>query len=151
MVLQNFKESFWRSVKFFLLFALVASILYIILTKLMLKIPIADNQKLLASIAEFEEVIEIEKQTSETVKKLSEEIKLMEFDIYQVQKQDDIKREVFKIEGIYKDHKMSSKYNFSLQASKILRIYYDTREKNGTLIHNMELLSKNLTECQANI
>ena len=108
-MLQNFKESFWRSVKFFLLFVLVTSMMYIVLTKFMLKIPVADNQKLLAAITEFEKVIATEKQTAENAKKISEDIKVMQFDIYQVQRQDDIKREIFKAQSSYKDNNMNSK------------------------------------------
>jgi len=117
----------------------------------MLKIPITDNQKLLASITEFEKVIETEKKLAETSIKIREEIAVMKFDIYQVQKQDDIKREIFKTQSSYKENNMNSKYKFSLQVRKILQIYYDTREKNSKLIYNSELLSTNLTECQANI
>lgn len=151
MGLQNLKESFWRSVRFSLLFILVASVVYIVLTKFIIKIPVADNQKLLASINEFEQVIEKEKEIAEETKKISEKIKAMEFDIYQVQKQDDIKREIYKIRNIYQENNTNSKYKFSLQVSKILQIYYDTRERNSTLKNNMELLSTNLTKCQANI
>lgn len=150
-MIQNLRESFWRSVKFFLLFTLVFSILYIVLTKFMLKIPVADNQRLLSSINEFEKVIKTQKEIANQSKLLKENIATMEFDIYQIQKQDDIKRDIFKIENIYKENRMNSKYNFSLQVSRILNIYYDTREKNSTLNYNLELLSKNLTECQANI
>ncbi|MGB0879529.1 MAG: type VI secretion system TssO [Polaribacter sp.] len=151
MDLQNLRESFWQSVRFFLVFVLVASVLYIILTKFMLKIPIADNRKLLSAITEYEKVIEKEKEIAKTSVELSAKIKEMEFDIYQIQKQDDIKRDIFKIQNIYKEHDMSSKYKFSLQVSRILKIYYDTREKNSKQNNNMELLSKNLTECQANL
>jgi hypothetical protein len=151
MALQDLRETFWRSVKFSLLFVLATSIIYIILTKFILKVPLADNQKLLAAITEFEQVIENEKKAAITVKQLGEEIKVMEFDIYQVQKQDDIKREIFKVQSYYKIHNMNSKYKFSLQAKKILDIYYNTREKNSKLKHNVDLLSKNLTECQANL
>lgn len=151
MNLQNLSETFWRSIKFFLLFVIVTGVLYIILTKVILKIPITDNQKLLASIEEFEQVLEKEREVTEKAKELHTQIKELEFDIYQVQKQDDIKREIFRIQESYKDNEMNSKYKFSLEASRILKIYFDTRENNSALKKNLELLSKNLTECQANI
>ena len=75
----------------------------------------------------------------------------MEFDIFQVQRQDDIKREIFKTQSAYKENNLNSKYKFSLQVKKLLQIYYDTREKNSKLIYNTDLLNKNLTECQANL
>lgn len=151
MDLQNLRESFWKSVRFFLLFVLVISALYIILTKFMLKIPVADNQKLLSAITGYEKVIETEKEVAKICVELSEQIKVMEFDIYQIQKQDEVKRDIFKIQNIYVENAMNSKYKFSLQVSKIIKIYYDTREKNNKLNINKELLSKNLTECQANL
>lgn len=150
-MLQNLTESFWKRIKFALLFILTAAIIYILLTKTILKIPVADSQALLASITEFEEVIENEKKLAVSVKKLSEDIKVMDFDIYQVQKQDDIKREIFRVQSYYKDYNMSSKYKFGIQAKKVLEIYYHTREKNGKLKYNIDLLTKNLTECQANL
>jgi hypothetical protein len=151
MAIQDLNESFWRSAKFFLLSILAISILYINLTKFMLKIPVANNKKLLSSITEFEKILENEKKITEKAKELSKEIEVMEFDIYQVQKQDDIKREIFKIESIYKESNLNSKYKFSSQLYKILSIYYNTRDRNSKLNYNMDLISKNLTECQANL
>lgn len=151
MDVQNFKESFWRSIKFFLLFVMALCFVYIILTKFMFKIPIADNQKLLISIAEFEKVIETEKISAENSKNINENIKNMEFDIYQVQRQEDVKREIHKTQNPYKENNMNSKYKFSLQVKNILQINYNTREKNSKLKYNIELIKKNLTECQANI
>ncbi len=147
----NLNESFWKNVKFFLLFVLMASLLYIILTKYMLRIPIADNQKLLSAITAFEKVNEKEKETALKIDEKEAEVKALEFDIYQVQKQDDIKRGIKKIREIYLLNDNNSKYKFSLQASRLLRLYYDTREKNSTLIHNTKLLSENLTKCEAKI
>jgi cell division protein FtsB len=147
----NLNESFWKNVKFFLLFVLMASLLYIILTKYMLRIPIADNQKLLSAITAFEKVNEKEKETALKIDEKEAEVKALEFDIYQVQKQDDIKRGVKKIRETYLLNDNNSKYKFSLQASRLLRLYYDTREKNSTLIHNTKLLSENLTKCEAKI
>lgn len=151
MKIQDFKESFWRSVKFFLLFILMFSVLYIVLTKLIIKIPITDNNKLLASITDFEKVIEQEKKTAESAKLLMEEVKLLDFNINQEQKLYDIEQSTLKIESIYKNNNRQSKYKFSLQTSRILDIYIFTKKQNSNLKNNMELLTKNLTECQANL
>lgn len=151
MKIQDFKESFWRSVKFFLLFILMFSLLYIVLTKLIIKIPITDNNKLLASITDFEKVIEQEKKTAESAKLLMEEVKLLDFNINQEQKLYDIEQSTLKIESIYKNNNRQSKYKFSLQTSRILDIYIFTKKQNSNLKNNMELLTKNLTECQANL
>lgn len=151
MKIQDFKESFWRSVKFFLLFILMFSVLYIVLTKLIIKIPITDNNKLLASITDFEKVIEQEKKTAESAKLLMEEVKLLDFNINQEQKLYDIEQSTLKIASIYKSNNRQSKYKFSLQTSRILDIYIFTKKQNSNLKNNMELLTKNLTECQANL
>lgn len=151
MKIQDFKESFWRSVKFFLLFILMFSLLYIVLTKLIIKIPITDNNKLLASITDFEKVIEQEKKTAESANLLMEEVKLLDFNINQEQKLYDIEQSTLKIESIYKNNNRQSKYKFSLQTSRILDIYIFTKKQNSNLKNNMELLTKNLTECQANL
>lgn len=151
MKIQDFKESFWRSVKFFLLFILMFSLLYIVLTKLIIKIPITDNNKLLASITDFEKVIEQEKKTAESANLLMEEVKLLDFNINQEQKLYDIEQSTLKIASIYKSNNRQSKYKFSLQTSRILDIYIFTKKQNSNLKNNMELLTKNLTECQANL
>lgn len=151
MILQNLQESFWKNTKFFLIFLIATSLIYIVLTKWITRVPVADNNRLLSSIAEFENVLEIEKDTQLKIISVGKEIKELEFDIYQVQRQDDIRREIYKIRSIYNDNNMNSKYLFSLQLFKILEIYYDTREKNSALINNSTLLLNNLTECEANI
>ncbi len=151
MKLQDLQENFWRSIKFFLLFILAFSLQYMVLTKLLIKVPVADNKRLLASITEFEKVIEQEKQVAKEAKQISEEIKAMAFDIYQVQKQDEVKRAIADIKAIYLENNRLSKYKFSLQISRILDTYYFSREQNSNLKSNMELLSTNLTECQANL
>ena len=151
MIIDHLTEVFWKKVKLILLFIICAGVIYIVLTKFIIKVPIINNTELLTSIDEFEKTLEKQKETIEVSKKINEEITVMEFDIHQVQKQDEIKREIHKIESIHKDNKMSSKYNFSLQMSKILSIYYDTRREHSSLIHNKDLVEKNLNECQANI
>lgn len=151
MDLQNLKESFWRSIKFFLLFLTAMCIIYIVLTKFILKIPIVDNKELLSSMSEFEKIIDSKKNAAEESKRISNDIKTMEFDVYQVQRQEEIKLEVLNTQSIYLENNMNSKYKFSLQVKNVIEFYYNTREKNSKLKHNIELLNNNLTECQANI
>ena len=57
MKTDNLSESFWRRIKFILLFTLAIVILYIIQTKYIVKIPVVDNGELLEAINNYETII----------------------------------------------------------------------------------------------
>ena len=144
-------EKFWRSVKFSFIFFIAIGILFIVLSKFILKIPTINSDEFLVAIDEFEEVLELQKKTVENVKLLKKDLQSFEFDIHQIQKQDEIKKRIYQIEAIYQQHRASSKYLFSLQMAKALRTYYYAKEEHNHLIHNKELIENSLNECQANI
>ncbi len=151
MKLENLSELFWRKIRYVLLFVLAVVIMYVVQTKFMLKIPEVNNNELLEAIGDYEVIIEKQKEYAERIKEVHGEITEMDFDIHQVQKQDEINRKVFVIRSIYKDNKMNSKYLFGIQSANVLQIYFNTREEHSSLIKNKKIILDNLNECKANI
>ncbi len=151
MKVEDLSEVFWRKIKFVLLFTLSIVLLYILQTKFILKIPVMDNTELLEAIDSYETIIERQTEYAAQVKSIHEEITAMEFDIHQVQKQDEINKKIFRIRSVYKENKMNSKYFFGIQSANILQIYFDTREEHSSLLKNKKVILDNLKECKANI
>ncbi|MCG8699686.1 MAG: type VI secretion system transmembrane protein TssO [Bacteroidales bacterium] len=148
---QNSNEAFWRKIKFILIFVLCGILIYVAQTKFMIKVPVVDNHELLEAIDGYESIINEQKMYSEQIKKVYQEIEDMEFDIHQVQKKDDIKKQIFNIRSIYKENEMNSKFLFGIQSANILQIYFETREEHSSLIKNKKLIVDNLSKCKANI
>ncbi|WP_262895820.1 type VI secretion system transmembrane protein TssO [Aureivirga marina] len=149
--LNQISEIFWKKIKFIMVFTLSVCLIYIVITKFIFKVPITDNQELLESIKQHETLLEDQQMHIQKIKDIREQIKNMDFQIHQVQTEDDIKRAIFQIRSIYKDNKMNSKYLFSIQSSNLLQMYFDTREQHSSLQKNKEIILNNLNECKANI
>jgi len=151
MKTETLDESFWRRIKFILLFTLAIVLLYILQTKFITKIPAVDNGELLKAISNYEKIIQKQKEYTEKVKNINEELKVMKFDIHQVQKKDEINKKIFGVRSVYKENKMNSKYFFGIQSANILQIYFDTREEYSSMLKNKKIIMDNLNECKANI
>ncbi|MFL1895022.1 type VI secretion system TssO [Aquimarina sp. 2-A2] len=148
---ENLSESFWRRVKYILIFSLAVVLIYILQTKFIIKIPVVNNAELLEAIDNYETIIQRQSEYAEKVKNIHEEVKAMEFDIHQVQKKDEINKKIFRIRSVYKENKMNSKYFFGIQSANILQIYFDTREEHSAMLKNKKIIMDNLNECKANI
>lgn len=151
MKTENISESYWRKVKYILLFTLTVVLLYILQTKFIIKIPVVNNGELLSAIDNYETIIKKQNEYSEKIKNIHEEVKTMEFDIHQVQKKDEINKKIFGIKSVFKENKMNSKYFFGVQSANILQIYFDTREEHSSMLKNKKIIMDNLNECKANI
>ncbi|MCV6629607.1 MAG: type VI secretion system transmembrane protein TssO [Flavobacteriaceae bacterium] len=151
MKLQNLSEMFWKGTKFFLLFVICMTTVYIVLTKFVFQIPETNHQQLLSSIEEFELVLEQQKTVHVDFNKIAEDVQKMEFQIHQVQKKDELKREISKIRSLYIHNQKNSKYKFTLNAADLLLFYFHSREKHSSMISNRKNLETNLNECQANL
>ncbi|CAA0176837.1 conserved hypothetical protein [Tenacibaculum maritimum] len=147
----EFSELFWRKVRFVLLFLLLVSTTFIILTKFIFKIPIIESKDLLVNISASERILEEQERYVEKVKILHDSISVVKFEINQVQKLNEIKSDIHMLQNVYKKNNMNNKYIFGVQSSKILKIYFDARESLNKVKKNNEVLEKNLNECKANI
>lgn len=147
----EFSELFWKKIRFILLFLLSVSVLFIVLTKFILKIPIIESKELLGNIQTSEKILDEQEKYIEKVKSLHDTISVVKFEINQVQRLNEIKGKIRAMEDIYKKNNMNNKYIFGVQSSKILKIYFDARESLNKIEKNNKVLEKNLNECKANI
>ena len=63
----------------------------------------------------------------------------------------DLEREINQIDDIYKENNNNYKYVFSTQASRLLKIYMDSREAHSAIIHGKKIVGSNYKECEAKI
>ncbi|MCT4663706.1 MAG: type VI secretion system transmembrane protein TssO [Flavobacteriales bacterium] len=150
-IIQSANEKFWKKIKFFLLFVLSVLGIYILLTKFILKIPVSNNTEILKSIEEFEKVRKTQENLMLSVEEMRQKISAFEYDIHQVQTQDELKRGMLNIESVYKENNLNSKYVFAKQGATLLRVFYETRREHSAVLKNKELIESNLKDCQANI
>lgn len=144
-------EMFWKRMRFALLFILTASLIFIVITKFIFKIPILESRDLLESINDSEEIFEIQEEYITKVKGIHDKIEKIPFDVNQIQVVDEIDKEIYLLRDIYKKNNMNNKFLFGLQSSRVLKIFFDLKEEFNALKRNNEVLDKNLEECKANI
>lgn len=147
----HLEETFWKKTKFFIVFSFVSIIIYVLLTKMIFRIPQDNNRKLLVAINEYETVLKNQKETSEAIQALHDTISKLDFNVNMVQLQNDLEREINQIDDIYKENNNNYKYVFSTQASRLLKIYMDSREAHSAIIHGKKIVGSNYKECEAKI
>ena len=151
MNINSLSEVFWKKIKYVLIFILSLTLIYIIQTKFILKIPLGNNRELLEAIDNYETILEKQVEYTTKVDTIYKAIKAMEFDIHQVQKKDEINKDIIDIRSIYTQNKMNSKYLFGIQSANILQIYFDAKEEYSAMLKNKKIILDNLNECKANI
>lgn len=150
MITDSLGEFFWKKVKFVLLFLLAGTLLYIVSVRYIFVIPNSDNAELLTSIRGYEEVLDEQGESVEQIKKIFEQIKDMEFDIHQVQVQDEVTKRISQIRRLYKDNELSSKFKFSIISADLMVLYFNTKQEHSSLKKNKVAIEENLMECKAN-
>jgi hypothetical protein len=143
-------ESYWKNIKFNLLFFACSCLVYILVTKFFLSTPEFDNNEMLSRINEFEK---IQLQKNESTKKSQEifnTIDTIKYDVNQVQRIDEIKRHIVIYKQPYLDHEFHSSYNFCLIGGNILNVFLELNLEKSTLEKNNLLIETNLNECKAN-
>lgn len=150
MITDNLGEFFWKKVKFILLFLLAGTVLYIVSVRYIFVIPHSDNAEMLSSIRGYEEVLENQDENKEQIKKIFEQIKEMEFDIHQVQVQDEVTKRISQIRRIFKENELSSKFKFSIISADLMVLYFNTKQEHSSLKKNKQKIEDNLMDCKAN-
>lgn len=150
MIVDSLSEFFWKKVKFVLLFVLSVVVLYIVSKRYVFVIPHSDNAELLSSILDYEEVLEKQTENKAKIKDIFEQIDKMEFDIHQVQVQDEVTKKISQVRRLYKDNDMSSKFKFGVISADLLLLYFNTKQEHSSLKKNKKLIEDNLMECKAN-
>lgn len=151
MKVNNLSELFWKKIKFILLFLLSGVLLYIVSVRYVFTIPHSDNAELLSSILDYEEVLGRQAESKEKISKLFVKIEEMEFDIHQVQVQDEVNKKISEVRRLYKDNDNSSKFKFGIISADLLLLYFNTKQEHSSLIKNKKLVEDNLMECKANL
>ncbi len=150
MITDSLNEFFWKKVKFILLFLLFGTLLYIVSVKYIFVIPHSDNSELLSAIRGYEDVLEEQAERQKEIEKIFQTIDEMEFDIHQVQVQDEVTQRISLIRRLFKDHDLNSKYKFSVISADLLTLYFNTKQEHSSLKKNKKLIEDNLMECIAN-
>lgn len=146
----EFDESYWKGIKFNLIFIAGFCIVYIIVTKFLLKTPEFDNTDMLSRINDFEKVQNIKNDYTVKSQEIFKTIDTIKYDINQVQRIDEIKRYIADYKQPYKDNEFHSSYNFCLIGGNLLNIYLELNLEKSTLEKNNTLIETNLNECKAN-
>ncbi len=144
-------ETFWKNIKFILIFLLSTSVLFIILTKGIFNVPLIESSSILNNINNSEEILKTEQEYVKKVIEIGNQIDSLAFDIHQVQRSNEIKKRIFVLQDIYLQNNRNGKYSFSLQATKILQLHFEAKEELGSVSRSNEDIKKKLNECKANI
>lgn len=150
-MIDSLNEFFWKKVKFILLFLLCGTLLYIVSVRYVFVIPKADNAELLGSILNYEDVLKEQNENKEIITDIFNKIDSMEFDIHQVQVQDEVTKRISEIRRLYKDNDLNSKYKFSVISADLLLLFFNTKQEHSSLLKNKKLIEDNLMECKANL
>lgn len=142
-------ETFWKKIRFAMIFVLLASLLLLVLVKLIRPIPFIEGSEVMKDIQTSEKILKEQKEYTHRVRILCDTIKGIDFQVNQQQRLEEIKREIQSLEDVYKEK--DAKYIFGLQSARVLRIYFEARESFNKIQTNNKKLKSNLDECKANI
>ena len=143
-------ESYWKNIKFNLLFFACCCVVYIIVTKFLLKTPEFDNTEMLSRINDFEKIQVLKNDYTKKSQEIFKTIDTVNYDVNQVQRIDEIKRYIADYKQPYKDNEFHSSYNFCLIGGNILNVFLELNLEKSTLEKNNTLIETNLNECKAN-
>lgn len=144
-------EVFWEKIRFSLLFVIISTVVFIILTKFVFKVPVIESKELLNSIDASEEIFDIQEEYTKKIKNTHTKIQEIPFDVIQIQVLDELDKEIQQYKKIYRDNDMNNRYIFGVQSSKTLKMFFDLSEEYNALKRNNKVLKENLEECKANI
>jgi len=144
-------EIFWEKIRFSLLFIIISTVVFIILTKFIFKVPVVESKELLNSIDASEEIFDVQEDYTKRIKKTHKKIQEIPFDVIQIQVLDELDKEIQLYKKIYRDNDMNNRYIFGVQSSKTLKMFFDLSEEYNALKRNNKVLKENLEECKANI
>lgn len=146
----EFDETYWKKVKFNLLFIISACIIFIGVTKFLLKTPNLNNTDMLNRINDYEKMQKIKVDYADKSKMIFKNIDTIKYDINQVQRIDEVKRNISEYKQLYKDNEFHSSYNFCLIGGNLLNVFLEINLEESTVRKNDTLVQTSLNECKAN-
>ncbi|BFM45652.1 hypothetical protein CFS9_42930 [Flavobacterium sp. CFS9] len=145
-----FDETYWKKAKFNLLFIISACVIFIGLTKFLLKTPDFNNTDMLNRINDYEKMQKIKVDYANKSKLIFKTIDTIKYDINQVQRIDEVKRNISEYKQLYKDNEFHSSYNFCLIGGNLLNVFLEINLEESTVKKNDTLVQTSLNECKAN-
>lgn len=146
----EFDETYWKKVKFNLLFIISACIIFIGVTKFLLKTPNLNNTDMLNRINDYEKMQKIKVDYADKSRMIFKNIDTIKYDINQVQRIDEVKRNISEYKQLYKDNEFHSSYNFCLIGGNLLNVFLEINLEESTVRKNDTLVQTSLNECKAN-
>ena len=144
-------ETIWTNIRFTLLLVFSVAVIFILLVKYVFDVPMEESSDLIKDINHSETVFEQQKELAEKAAIVWSEVDSLDFNVYHVQRMDEIKGEISSLRDIYIKNNMNSKFFFSVLSSRTLKFQFDIREELNSVIHNNELIEEDLEECKANL
>ncbi|MCC9073874.1 type VI secretion system transmembrane protein TssO [Flavobacterium sp. F-65] len=143
-------ETYWKKIKFNLIFIISACVIYIGVTKFLLKTPNFNNTDMLNRINDYEKMQKIKGDYANKSKVIFKTIDTIKYDINQVQRIDEVKRNISEYKQLYKDNEFHSSYNFCLIGGNLLNVFLEINLEESTVKKNDTLIQRSLNECKAN-
>jgi|GEM_PF-1773997 len=146
----EFDETYWKKVKFNLIFIISTCIIFIGVTKFLLKTPHFNNTDMLNRINDYEKMQKIKADYANKSRFIFKNIDTIKYDINQVQRIDEVKRNISEYKQLYKDNEFHSSYNFCLIGGNLLNVFLEINLEESTVKKNDTLVQTSLNECKAN-
>lgn len=146
----EYDEIYWKKIKFNLFFFISVCVVFIGVTKFLLKTPNFDNTAMLNRINDYEKMEKIRLDYEEKSKVIFNTVDTIKYDINQVQRIDEVKRNISEYKQLYKDNEFHSSYNFCLIGGNLLNILLEINLEESSVNKNNTLIQTSLNECKAN-
>ena len=144
-------ERFWGIFRFTLLMIFSVIGLFTVICKFFITVPIEDSSEIMADINNSEKIFAIQKEYTQRAAKIWNDIDSLDYNTHQVQRMDEVKEEIVRLQDIYQMNNANSKYLFGILLSRSLKYRFDCGEEYNSLINNNKLIEKDLEECKANL
>lgn len=144
-------ERFWGVFRFALLLGLSVIGLFVVICKFFVHIPDEDSSDLISDINNSERTFNVQKEYSQRAQIIWGNIDSLDFNTHQVQRMDEIKEDITRLQDIYQANNSNSKYMFGVLLSRSLKFRFDSGEELNSMVNNNELIEKDLEECKANL
>ncbi|AKU70500.1 type VI secretion system TssO [Prevotella fusca] len=122
-------EKIWSTIKFTLLLTFSVALLYILLCKYVMPIPVSITGNAVAEINEAETIFKDQKQMAEKMIVLRQDIDSLNFEIQQSQRISEIKDRMAQLQNNYRQHSYNAKYLYCMQSFKTIQDYFDIKQK----------------------
>ena len=144
-------ENIWTGIKFVLLLVFSVALVYILLCKYVVHIPVSKTDLLIKEINESEAILTDQKKMAQQFEQIKTDIDSLNFEIQQVQHTSEIKMRISQMQEAYKKHGSNPKYLYCVHAYRSLQGYFDVRENLGYTISDNKLIERDLETLKANI